>query len=181
LENAPAVGEVHERPVDGVYQRHSGGEQDRQTQDRVPRQSGSGRGASQDDQRDLGGRVEPEPEQHSDGVHLRWLGNRLGQVPEQTVHQTALAQLLLELPLVITPGVQLAEHLDDPEQNRGADRSDHVEKRTRDQRADRVGHVVQVGLVVLDRPVERAHARRDQERQGEHDRRNGPARTRTRR
>ena len=63
-----------------VEQAHPGGEQDRQRQDGVPGQRERGRAAGQDEQADLGGGVEAEPEQQADRVHLPRLGDGLGEL-----------------------------------------------------------------------------------------------------
>ena len=101
LGERPAVGGVHEHAVDGVHQAHAGREQDRQHQDRVERQVERRRAAGEDQQADLGGGVEAEPEQHADRVDVPGLAHALGQAAEEAVHEAALVQLLLELGLVV--------------------------------------------------------------------------------
>ena len=101
LGERPAVGEVHEAAVDRVEQAHAGREQDRQGQDRVPGQRERRRAAGEDQQADLGGGVEAEPEQHADRVHVPRLGDRLGGAAEEAVHEAAVVQVLLQLGLVV--------------------------------------------------------------------------------
>ena len=100
LGERPAVGEVHEHPVDGVHQAHAGREQDRQHQDGVEGQVERGGATGEDQQPDLGGGVEAEPEQHADRVDLPRLGDRLGQPAEEPVHEAAVVELGLQLGLV---------------------------------------------------------------------------------
>ena len=72
----PAVGEVHEAPVQGVEQGHAPGEQQRQRQDGVPGQAlGSGRGGG-GQQQDLGGGVKADPEDEPDEEHVPGLGDQ---------------------------------------------------------------------------------------------------------
>ena len=96
LGERPAVGEIHERAVDGVQQAHARGEKNRKAQDRVPRQAGRGAGAGENEQRDFGGGVEAESEQHAEGIHLPRLRDRLGEAAEEPVHEAAVVQLLFE-------------------------------------------------------------------------------------
>lgn len=65
LGKGPAVGEVHERTVDGVQQAHAGREKDRQAEDGVPGQAGGGSGAGQHQQSD---RAKPGSDGSSDAV-----------------------------------------------------------------------------------------------------------------
>ena len=125
----PAVGEVHEAPVQGVEQGHPPGEQQRQGQDRVPRQAlGGGRGGG-GEQQDLGGSVEADPEDQPDEEHVPGLGDRAHEPAEEAPHHAAGLQLALELGLVEQARAQAAEHLEDPGQH------DHVERRDQVQEA----------------------------------------------
>ena len=99
LGEGPAVGEVHERAVDRVEQRHAGGEEHRQAEDRVPRQPGAGRARGQEEQRDLGRRVEAQAEEDAQRVHLPRLADRAREAPEEAVHEPARLQQVLELVL----------------------------------------------------------------------------------
>ena len=64
-----------------------GGEQDRQAQDRVERQPGAGGAGGQEQQRDLGRGVEPEPEQEPERVHLPRPASRPRDPAEEAVHE----------------------------------------------------------------------------------------------
>jgi hypothetical protein len=61
----------------------------------------AGAGAGQHEQRDLGGGLEAQPEQHSDREHLPRFGDRFRDAAEEAVHESALVELLLEFGLVV--------------------------------------------------------------------------------
>jgi hypothetical protein len=60
----------------------------RQAQDRVERQAGARRAGGEEQQRDLARRIESETEQEPDRVHVPGFGDRLGEAPEDPVHQS---------------------------------------------------------------------------------------------
>jgi len=62
LEKAQPYAKVHECAVDGVEQRHAGGEQHRQAKDCVEQKTPDYRTRGHEEQRHLGLRPEPEPQ-----------------------------------------------------------------------------------------------------------------------
>src|SRR5262249_22962404 len=163
----PVVGEVHEAPVGGVEQAHAGGEQDGQRQDRVERQPAADRRAGQHQQRDLGGGVEPEPEQDADRVDLPGGIHPARERAEDPVHQAALGQLLLEFLVVVGTPAHLPEHLENPGQHDQVERGDEVEEGSRHPGADDPGEAVQAGVLVADLGAHRADA--EVQQHGEHE------------
>ena len=124
----PAVGEVHEAPVQGVEQGHAPGEQQRQRQDGVPGQAlGSGRGGG-GQQQDLGGGVKADPEDEPDEEHVPGLGDRAHERTEEPPHDAAGLQFPLELRLVEPACPQAAEYPDDPGQHDHVEGGDQVEE-----------------------------------------------------
>ncbi len=113
----------------------------------------------------------PSPNSTPIGYICRGLVTVLVSRPRNRFIRPRLFSCSSSCVLVVAARLHLAEHLDDPEQDHDVDRGDHVEEGAGDERADPVGHLVQVRAVVLDRPVERADADREQEREREHDRR----------
>ena len=113
----PPVGEVHERPVERVEQRHAGGEQDRQAEDRGERQAGAGRARGQEEQRHLARGVEPEPEQEADRVHLPRPRDRPCEAAEDRLISRARSAGAPARPRR-TPPAHLAEGAHDPDEDR---------------------------------------------------------------
>ena len=136
LGEGPAVGEVHERAVDRVEQRHAGGEEHRQAEDRVPRQPRAGRAGGQEEQRDLGRGVEAQAEEDAQRVHLPRLADRPREAPEEAVHEPARLQQVLELVLG-GPAAHVAEDAHDAHEDDEVQRRDHVQEGPRDARPDR--------------------------------------------
>ena len=161
LRERPAVGEVHERPVEGVEQRHAGGEEDRQGEHRPPRQARGDRAAGDHQQADLGDGVEAEAEQEAHRVHVPRLGDRLGDLAQDPVEEAALVELALELGLVVPAVPQLAEDLHDADQRSEVDQPDEQQEGAADRGAPHAGDLLQRGVVVVDAAGERAHAERD--------------------
>ena len=156
----PAVGEVHEHAVDRVDQAHPCGEQDRQHENRVERQAECGCAAGEDEQPDLGGGVEPEPEQHPDGVDLPRLADRAGQAAEEAVHEPARVEVLLQLGLVERAAPHPAEHRDDADEHDEVHQAEDPQEHPGHRRPDHPGDRVQHRRVVLDLPGQRLDARR---------------------
>ena len=165
----PAVGEVHERAVDRVQQRHPRGEQHGQAEDRVERQPGAGRARRQEQQGDLGRRVEAEPEQDAERVHLPRPRDGPGEAAVDAAHDAPGLELRLELGLVEGAGPHAAEDPGDAHEHTGVQRRDHVEEGARDRGPDEARDVVQRRRVVRHLPAQRAEPERAQQGQGEHD------------
>ena len=99
LGERPAVGEVHERAVDGVQQAHAGREQDRQAR-------GSRRTAARTPRRRRPGRAaptsvavsKPRPNSTPIGYICHGLVTDFVGAAEEAVHEAALVELLLQLP-----------------------------------------------------------------------------------
>ena len=109
----PAVRGLHEHAVEGVPQAHAGREQHGEHEDGVERQAERSGPAGQDEQPDLGRGVEPEAEEHADGVDLPGPPHHAGQAAEQPVEQSAVLQVPLERVGLEGPGTETAEHLDE--------------------------------------------------------------------
>ena len=101
LGEGPVVGEVHETAVDGVEEAHARGEEDREREDGVEGQSSDDRAPGQDEERDLGGGVEPEAEENADGVHLPGRVDSSRQWAEEPVHEPPTVELSFELLVVV--------------------------------------------------------------------------------
>ena len=139
----PAVGEVHEAPVQRVEQAHTRREEDGQRQHGVERQPARHRRPRQHQQGDLGGGVEAEAEEHADRVDLPRRVDAPGERPEEPVHEAALVELLLELIVVVEAPAQVHEDADDRHQDHEVERGDQVQKRPRHRRPDDGGDAVQ--------------------------------------
>ncbi len=114
----PRVGEAHERSVERVQQRHARREQHRQAEDRVERQAARGRARGEEQQRDLGGRVEAQPEQHADRVHLPGCPDRARKAGVEAAHQPAARKLPLQLLPVKGAAARASHHARDPDEDR---------------------------------------------------------------
>ena len=180
LGERPAVGEVHERAVDGVQQRHAGGEQDRQAQDRVPRQPRGARAPASTSSATSVAVSKPSPNSTPIGYICR-AGDRLGQPAEEPVHQAAACRAAARAGLVVAARRISRKTFRIPTRITRLIAAITYRNVPDTSRPDPAGDLVQAGAVVLDRPGERPDPEREQERQREHDRRVARARTRTRR
>ena len=156
-------------PSNGVHQAHPGREQDREAHDGVPRQRLGGEQSRRGEQCDLGGGVEAHAEDHADGVHLPFLGDRLHPRAEHPVHEAPVLQLLLELLLVVVAVAHLAEHRDDASQDHDVEEGDEVEESGRDDGAEDPAELLEPRSVVRDRPIHRLLGDDDARPDGDHD------------
>ena len=105
-------------------------------QDRVEGQATDDSCPGQNQERDLGRRVEPKAEEKADRVHLPRRIDPSGQGAEKSHHQTPVVQLSLELFVVIGAGAHLPEHSQDAHQNHDVEeRGDEEQEERRDRRA----------------------------------------------
>ena len=121
-------------------------------------QTGAGRAAGEHEQRDLGGGVEPEPEQDSDRVHLGRALDRPGHPAEQPVHEPALIEPALELGFAEAAALHLAQDAQDPDQDHEVQRRDQVQEAAGDERPDRARQVVQSRVVLADGAIDSSDA-----------------------
>ncbi len=121
----------------------SGGEQQRQRDDRQRRQSRPAAGASnrrgcrEAEKANLGGGVEAQAEQHPDRVHLPGGVDELVVTAlEDPVHEAAVGQQYIEFFLLVAAGLRLPPHLDDANQHHQVEGGDEVQEAGRDHGAD---------------------------------------------
>ncbi len=124
--------------------------------------------AARAQQPDLGRRVEAEPEQDAERVHLPARVDPAADPLEQEAREEPLVeQRALEVLLVVVPALHPPEDADDVEQHHEVERSDQQEEHARDGGAD--GRAV--GLQGRDRRVHRLEGHRERGREREDDRR----------
>jgi len=85
-------------------------------------------GAGQHEQGDLRRGVEPETEQHAHGVHVPGLANRDHHPPQDSVHETAMLQQVLERLLVVRFAAHSSEDLHDADEDEQVDDAEHDEE-----------------------------------------------------
>src|SRR5260221_3451018 len=143
LHEGPAIGAEYENAVGGVDQRHAGGEQRREDQDRPDRQPLGALGGGDAEDADLARRVEAQPEQETQRVHVPARADEAEERPEQAAEQPALRQEAVEVRLGIAPAaLHPREGAIDRAQHEEVGERDGEEKQRRDagadQRADRL-------------------------------------------
>jgi len=118
LDIGPAVRAQHEDAVRGVDGAHAGREERRRI-----RMSWTGRWPAPDcdgqaEQRDLARRVEPEPEEDPERIHMPALADQPEHRPEEPREQAPVVEEVLEALLVVRPARgDLPEHPIDVEQD----------------------------------------------------------------
>ena len=147
--------------------RHPGGEEDRQAEDRVPRQPRPRRARGQEEQRDLARRVEAQAEEDAERVHLPRLGHGVGEAPEQPVHEPARAQQLFELGLGVRPAAHVAQDAHDPHEHDQVQARDQVEEGPGHSGADHARGGLQRRAVVLHLAGQRADPDGEEQRERE--------------
>ena len=111
LGERPAVGEVHERAVERVEQRHAGREQDRQAQDRVERQPAAAAPAPASTSSATSVAVSnPSPNRQPERVHVPRLAHRARGAPVEAVHDARRSSSRLQLGLVEVAAAHPPEH-----------------------------------------------------------------------
>ena len=166
LDVRPAVGPEHEDAVGRVDRAHPGREERGQDQDERDREVAGAGGGSQAEQRDLARRVEPEPEEDPERIHVPALADEPEHRPQESREQAPVVEEVLEALLVVRPaGRDLPEHPVDVEQDDEVDDPDDEQERPGDGRPDEAADLPG-GRDVADDPGRD----RDEDRQADHDR-----------
>ena len=133
LHERPAVRAEHEDAVGRIEQRHTDGEEQRKDQDVGDRHAFAGLQGRDPEHAHLGRRIEAEPEEHPQRVHLPARPDQSEQGFEKAAHQPALGQERVECAVAIRlPAPHRAERREDVAED------EHVEDRDRKQKALRV-------------------------------------------
>src|SRR6185437_15897272 len=97
LDEGPAIGAEHQDAVGRIDERHAGGEERREGEDRPDRQPVRGLGGGDAEEADLRRRVEAEPEQEAERIHVPALADEAEERPEDPAEDAAPRKEDLEI------------------------------------------------------------------------------------